>query len=202
MENAWLAHHGVTGMRWGVRRYQNADGSYTKKGLEHYRKSEKKYDEKNQLYKDTKKAYKEGKASKEDVKAAKAERKQAQKDWSKNYDQLKKDYKADQGKELYRSGKTITGNAKNLAMGKYIAGGTIAVAGLLAQQGQMEYAKYALFVGAGLEAVNGILAVKNTIDDNKLRAYYTHKGEYVTEPDEGSIKVGRKGQTVKYKKRS
>ena len=32
-----LAHYGVKGMKWGVRRYQNYDGSYTKKGLERYK---------------------------------------------------------------------------------------------------------------------------------------------------------------------
>lgn len=29
-----LYHHGVKGQKWGVRRYQNADGSYTKEGHE------------------------------------------------------------------------------------------------------------------------------------------------------------------------
>ena len=28
----YLAHHGVKGMKWGVRRYQNQDGSYTSAG--------------------------------------------------------------------------------------------------------------------------------------------------------------------------
>ena len=28
----WLAHHGVKGMKWGVRRYQNKDGTYTELG--------------------------------------------------------------------------------------------------------------------------------------------------------------------------
>ena len=28
----YLAHHGIKGMKWGVRRYQNKDGSYTNAG--------------------------------------------------------------------------------------------------------------------------------------------------------------------------
>lgn len=32
----YLAHHGVLGMHWGVRRYQNADGSLTAAGKKHY----------------------------------------------------------------------------------------------------------------------------------------------------------------------
>lgn len=31
-----LKHYGVLGMKWGIRRYQNADGSLTDKGKKHY----------------------------------------------------------------------------------------------------------------------------------------------------------------------
>lgn len=33
---SYLAHHGIKGMRWGVRRYQNADGSLTGAGQKRY----------------------------------------------------------------------------------------------------------------------------------------------------------------------
>lgn len=32
MENNSLSHYGIRGMRWGVRRYQNSDGTYTPVG--------------------------------------------------------------------------------------------------------------------------------------------------------------------------
>lgn len=36
MDNAYLCHHGVKGQKWGVRRYQNKDGSLTDEGRRAY----------------------------------------------------------------------------------------------------------------------------------------------------------------------
>ena len=49
-----LRHHGIMGMKWGVRRYQNPDGSLTAQGKVHYgvgdekrlEKDQKKFDKK------------------------------------------------------------------------------------------------------------------------------------------------------------
>lgn len=32
----YLAHHGIKGQKWGLRRFQNEDGSYTQEGRERY----------------------------------------------------------------------------------------------------------------------------------------------------------------------
>ena len=34
--NNELEHHGIKGMKWGVRRYQNKDGSLTPQGKKRY----------------------------------------------------------------------------------------------------------------------------------------------------------------------
>ena len=36
MDNNYLMHFGIKGMRWGVRRYQNKDGSLTPAGRKRY----------------------------------------------------------------------------------------------------------------------------------------------------------------------
>lgn len=40
INNNYLAHHGVKGMKWGVRRYQNKDGGLTYAGRKHLLKEE------------------------------------------------------------------------------------------------------------------------------------------------------------------
>lgn len=39
-----LYHYGILGMKWGVRRYQNKDGSLTPKGKKHYAEADAKWE--------------------------------------------------------------------------------------------------------------------------------------------------------------
>ena len=170
-----LYHHGIKGQRWGVRRYQNYDGSYTKKGLKRYQESE-------TAYTNAKGKLKEAKASKntDDIKAAKQEVKATRQQMNSDWKQLKRDYVADQGKELYRKGHTITSNQIKLGI-ESLAISSIATAAareanrrgavFVTRQGNIPVSR--LISAAGTLA--NAAALLNTANQNrKLRAYYTH----------------------------
>ena len=49
MYNQELYHYGVKGMKWGVRRYQNKDGSLTSKGKKRYEETNDNSNSKNEI---------------------------------------------------------------------------------------------------------------------------------------------------------
>lgn len=103
-----LAHHGVKGQKWGVRRYQNPDGTLTAEGKRHndsvwkgttsiradkqYRKEDRA--EYRRLKKENKLAYKIGNKTKEEYDEDKKEIKREYKEQRKSSNELVKELKA------------------------------------------------------------------------------------------------------------
>lgn len=173
MNDSYLAHYGVLGMKWGVRRYENKTGSYTKKGVSHVKSSIKKYDDAKETYKTLKKN-----KDKTGLHEAKINMKEAKKNLNYNYKQLKNDYRADVGKDLYRSGKTITDNKQMLKIAGTIASGAALANQVLNNYGYDKYANYAAYAGVGLEALTAIMTIKGNVEARYLRAYYAHSAKY------------------------
>ena len=160
--NNELYHYGVLGMKWGVRRYQNYDGTYTQRGLKRYRDAESRYTS-------AKSAYAANK-----TKVNKASMKKAKKSLNKSYQQLKYDKMADQGKKYYRKGQTITDNSiKTPYMQAAIGMGATAAVKAIAATGHIKAAQ--IVASAGGAAATG-LAVYTRYKNQRLRAYYSHSG--------------------------
>lgn len=179
MSSNELYHFGIKGMKWGVRRYQNYDGSYTKKGLERYNKAKDKFLEAESNRKQAKQTLKTNRnqQTKTDYKVAKKEAKRRRDEANRAYDKLKTDKLADQGKELYKKGKTITGN--NLTSGRVqtaIVLGSVVVNQVIATNtGNQKLANISSSaIAIGGTAVNAILSGKSYYQNKRLRAYYAH----------------------------
>lgn len=176
MQNNTLQHHGVKGMKWGIRRYEEKGGSYTLTGAKHFRGFEKDYDDADAKYKAAKQAYKDGAGSKGTVQQAKVARKVAKAKLSRAYDQVKRDYKADKGKNRYQMGQTITYRGNKIARISSLAM-LVATGTKIAYDRADISTKTMKTVMTGTAVVYGAAMAKqaiNSIGDSQLRAYYGH----------------------------
>lgn len=170
--NNYLMHFGVKGMKWGVRRYRNYDGSLTQAGVKRYNAAEKNYDEKHSKYKDLKQRYKSGEIDRATLKKAKKDLKASEKNLRKHYKHLKQDKLADQGKELYSRGYTISGmaNARQAAVtGAYL------VSLYVRHCGDIKLSNRMLGATATIDLATRFVSANR---NRKLRAYYAHSSKY------------------------
>lgn len=194
-----LYHYGVRGMKWGVHRYQNYDGSYTRAGVKRFNDSLGKYEKANERYKNAKLNYKLAKKSGDSIDGAKTEitnarmqRKQAKNKLEKDYKHLKQDKLGDQGKDLYSRGKTITNNGN--VTGTLAKIGTISLSaaahnyktGIITQIAKKAGLKIndktinsiLGIAGVGATAVAGVKGAVDYHQNKRLRAYYSHTSNY------------------------
>lgn len=164
-------------MKWGVRRYQNYDGTYTKAGMKRYNSAMDVYDKRLSDYKKAKNNGLKG----DSLKLKKAKVKEAKRDVQKHYKHLKLDKYADQGKILYANGRRISyNNSVSNALAK-VGGLSLAAA---AYNYKFRVVKNDIvtkaLAGAGglLLASSGAKRVIDHAPDNKLRAYYSHTSNY------------------------
>ena len=178
MSEEYLSHYGILGMKWGVRRFQREDGSYTKRGLERYREAEKKYDDINSKYK----AAKKNKSS--STNSLRSKRMSAKKEMSKSYGELKRVNRIDQGKRLVQEGKTITKNnaKKDVALTISMITGYTAykmgksyvnrMRGQVIGKTGLNFVRASEAAVVGSAAIYGILHNKYENENSKIRAYY------------------------------
>ena len=166
-----LYHHGIKGMKWGVRRFESKGGSYTRRGIKKINKSFEDYDSAKQRRDSSKKS-----GDKHGARLAKADMRAAKRQAKSDYKNLKKDYKADQGKTLYADGKTITGNLiKNTRAQSAIVAGSLLLNTALRATGNRKVANMVSnTVAIGGTAVNAFMAGKTMRENSRLRAYYGH----------------------------
>lgn len=172
----YLEHHGILGQKWGIRRYQNFDGSYTKAGLKRYNESKTNYEQKKQDYKTAK----INKESKYNIKMAKGKMKQAKRQMDKDYKHLSNDMKGDKGKVRYMNGERIRYNNSIDNALKTAGALSIAAAGYAYDNKMINTRVATAVAGIGTMSIAAGFArsaVKSNAN-NQLRAYYGHTSKY------------------------
>lgn len=161
-----LQHYGVLGMKWGMRRYQNADGSLTPAGERHYQKTgEYGYH------------YKSHATKKYTRKAAKAEAKGKTEKAKKYANRARRSAEVDKGEQEY---------AKGLSTGKAVA------LSLIGSNSLKGYAQYRAMAGQSGKDITGkkLLAAVKAYNAGSYGSR-ARKAAYIRQ-DEGKKGLGQK----------
>lgn len=181
MNNPYTAlyHHGILGQKWGVRRYQNYDGTYTQKGLARYNKSKEAYEKAKAAHKVAESG---GDTHGKTEYYLRTKMQDAKRKMNIDYKRIKDDYNADKGRELYTKGHTINeGHSK----AQFATTAALAVSAYsfkkLAEAGAGFYTSrndmlahhiVPATAAVGSAALAGIIQYKDADRTKKLRAYY------------------------------
>ncbi len=182
----WLAHHGIKGQKWGVRRFQNADGTLTRKGMQRYNTAEDRYKKTSSAYQKAKEDYKSGKITERELGLAKGDNKGARREMRSAYKNVKFQASRDRGKSQVQKGGTIAGN-RIKAVGMIMTSTAVNIGArqvnrMLLERGKVSlstYMKAKVAINVGTMAVNAAIT-GNTIKKNtEIRRYrYGKQNQY------------------------
>ena len=172
-----LYHFGIKGMKWGVRRYQNYDGSYTQAGVKRYQNAMNIYEKRKSDYDISKKQGLRGDA----LKLKKAKVKEAKREVKKHYKHLALDKKADKGKIRYARGQRISNNdriARGLIGLSSVAASAALYNNYTSALGSQKVTEALINIGKLSLAAAAIKRAASYGPNEELRAYYNHTSDY------------------------